>query len=154
MISIVILPQIENQIQADWSELLTEAAQRALSYEGQTDAADLTILLADDAYLQELNNQFMGIDQPTDVLSFYMGEANPEDESYYLGDIAISIQRAQQQANQGGHAIEDELRLLVVHGTLHLLGYDHATAEEKARMWLAQNTILKSLGSTLQSPSE
>ena len=82
----------------------------------------------------------------TDVLSFPSDEVDPETGSQYLGDIIISIPRAAQQAQVGGHSLEAEVQLLVVHGTLHLLGHDHAEAEEKARMWAAQAEVMGRLG--------
>jgi probable rRNA maturation factor len=109
-------------------------------------SADMTIVLTDDAQLQELNREYLGIDAPTDVLSFPAAEADPETGTPYLGDILISIPRAKQQAKASGHSLEDEVQLLVVHGTLHLLGHDHATAGEKARMWKAQSKVMSELG--------
>lgn len=108
--------------------------------------ADLTIALTDDRQLHELNLDYLGVDSPTDVLSFPAGEVDPETEDLYLGDIAISIPRAKQQAEAGGHPVEAEAQLLVVHGTLHLLGYDHSTDEEKTVMWAAQAKVLERLG--------
>jgi probable rRNA maturation factor len=80
------------------------------------------------------------------VLSFPASETDPETARRYLGDILVSIPRAEEQARAGGHALEAEVQLLVVHGTLHLLGYDHAEAEEKARMWKAQSEVLERIG--------
>jgi probable rRNA maturation factor len=108
--------------------------------------ADMTIVLADDRQLHELNLDYLGVDSPTDVLSFPAGEVDPETESLYLGDIAISIPCATQQAENGGHPVEAEAQLLVVHGVLHLLGYDHSTDEEKAVMWAEQAKVLERLG--------
>ncbi|MBK6794860.1 MAG: rRNA maturation RNase YbeY [Anaerolineales bacterium] len=108
--------------------------------------ADMTIVLTDDRQLHELNLDYLGVDAPTDVLSFPAGEVDPETEELYLGDIAISIPRAAQQAQTGGHPVEAEAQLLVVHGTLHLLGYDHSTEEEKAVMWAEQARVLEKLG--------
>jgi probable rRNA maturation factor len=96
--------------------------------------------------LQELNRDYLGIDAPTDVLSFPASETDPETGARYLGDILISVPRAQSQAEAAGHALESEVQLLVVHGVLHLLGHDHAKPEEKRRMWKAQAEILESLG--------
>ena len=106
----------------------------------------MTIVLTDDRQLHELNLDYLGVDAPTDVLSFPAGEVDPETEELYLGDIAISIPRAAQQAQTGGHPVEAEAQLLVVHGTLHLLGYDHSTEEEKAVMWAEQARVLEKLG--------
>jgi probable rRNA maturation factor len=108
--------------------------------------ADMTIVLTDDEQLQELNRDYLGIDAPTDVLSFPAAEADPETGVPYLGDILISIPRARQQAESAGHSVEAEVQLLVVHGTLHLLGHDHAEAEEKTRMWKAQAEVMSKLG--------
>lgn len=108
--------------------------------------ADMTIVLTDDRQLHELNLDYLGVDSPTDVLSFPAAETDPETESLYLGDIAISVPRAIQQAQNGGHPVEAEAQLLVVHGTLHLLGYDHSTDEEKAVMWAEQAKVLERLG--------
>ena len=109
-------------------------------------SADMTIVLTDDAQLHELNREYLGVDAPTDVLSFPASEEDPETGTPYLGDILISIPRAKQQAESAGHSVEDEVQLLVVHGTLHLLGHDHAEAAEKARMWKAQAEVMSALG--------
>ena len=107
---------------------------------------DITIILTDDAQLHELNLEFLGVDAPTDVLSFPASESDPETGTPYLGDILISIPRATQQAQAAGHSVEAEVQLLVVHGTLHLLGHDHAEAEEKTQMWKVQAEVMARLG--------
>jgi probable rRNA maturation factor len=96
--------------------------------------------------LHELNREYLDVDAPTDVLSFPADEEDPETGIPYLGDILISIPRAMQQAQAAGHPVEAEVQLLVVHGTLHLLGHDHAEVEEKARMWKAQSEVMSKLG--------
>ena len=127
-------------------DLLERAAQAALEHESQASESELTIVLTDDAHLHDLNRTYLGVDAPTDVLSFPASETDPETGTQYLGDILISVPRAQAQANAAGHPLESEVQLLVVHGVLHLLGHDHAQAEEKARMWKAQAEILARLG--------
>jgi probable rRNA maturation factor len=127
-------------------ELLERAATTALEHESQPLDSDLSIILTDDARLQELNLNYLGVDAPTDVLSFPASETDPETGASYIGDILISIPRAQAQADAAGHPLEAEVQLLVVHGVLHLIGHDHAEAEEKARMWKAQAEILERLG--------
>ena len=109
-------------------------------------SVDMTIVLTDDAQLRELNREYLGLDAPTDVLSFPSSETDPETGIPYFGDILISIPRAAQQAQAAGHPVEAEVQLLVVHGTLHLLGHNHAEAEEKSRMWKAQAEVLARLG--------
>ncbi len=86
-----------------------------------------------------------GIEAPTDVLSFPDGDIDPDTGEPYLGDILISFPRAEVQAGTSNHSIEQELQLLVVHGVLHLLGYDHAEPESKERMWAAQEEIFARL---------
>ena len=124
--------------------LVEDAAVKTLTYEAV--AGDLTILLSDDAQVRELNRQYLGIDAPTDVLSFPAGEADPDTGVTYLGDVIISVPQAGAQARAAGHALEAEVQLLVVHGVLHLLGHDHAQTEAKGRMWAAQTEVLNQLG--------
>jgi probable rRNA maturation factor len=127
-------------------DVLERAAQAALVHEGQPLDSELSIVLTNEARLHELNLNYLGIDAPTDVLSFPASETDPETGARYIGDILISIPRAQVQADAVGHPLESEVQLLVVHGVLHLLGYDHVEAEEKARMWKAQAEVLANLG--------
>jgi probable rRNA maturation factor len=141
VIHIEINPSLKTSFQP---EALERAAQTALAY--QSAEGDLTIVLTDDAQLRELNRKYLGIDAPTDVLSFPASETDPETARRYLGDILISIPRAEAQARTAGHALEVEIQLLVVHGSLHLLGHDHAGDEEKAQMWKAQAEVLERLG--------
>ncbi len=127
-------------------ELLERAARATLEHEGESQDSELSIVLTDNDHLQELNLNYLGIDAPTDVLSFPASETDPESGARYIGDILISVPRAQSQAEAAGHPLESEVQLLVVHGTLHLLGHDHAEPGEKSRMWEAQAEILNSLG--------
>lgn len=128
---------------------LKKAARATLKQEGVTPEPDLSIVIDNDETLRQLNLRFMGIDEPTDVLSFPAGETDPETGKQYLGDVVISYQQAQHQAANRQHSIEDELQLLVVHGILHLLGHDHAEEEEKRRMWTAQKQVLSNLGNPI-----
>lgn len=144
---------IDNQMDFRETALLERAALITLEsvtplsdFGPEWATGDITIVLADDRQLHELNLDYLGVDSPTDVLSFPAGEVDPETESLYLGDIAISIPRATQQAQTGGHPVAAEVQLLVVHGTLHLLGYDHSTDDEKAVMWAEQAKVLEKLG--------
>ena len=127
-------------------KLLEQAANAALEHESQSLDSELSIILTNDARLHDLNLNYLGVDAPTDVLSFPASETDPETGARYIGDILISIPRARVQAEVAGHPLESEVKLLVVHGVLHLLGHDHAEAEEKARMWKAQAEILERLG--------
>jgi probable rRNA maturation factor len=126
-------------------DILERAAKAALLQQSAPDA-DLTLVLTGDTQIQVLDHDFLGKDAPTDVLSFPACETDPETGRRYLGDIIISVPRAEAQAISEGHSLEAELSLLVVHGVLHLLGHDHARAEEKTRMWAAQSEVLTRLG--------
>lgn len=125
--------------------LLENAASVTLELSAMKDA-DLTLVLTGDEQVQALNREFLGIDHPTDVLSFSAGETDPETGRTYLGDVVISIPQAAEQAGARGHAVEAEVQLLVVHGVLHLLGHDHAEEAEKKRMWALQAKALATLG--------
>jgi len=127
-------------------ELVEKAAVVALKHQAAPENAELTIVLTDDAQLQELNLEWMGVAAPTDVLSFPSDEIDPESDNRYLGDLLVSVERAAEQAKTAGHSAEAEVQLLVVHGILHLMGHDHAEAAEKAKMWQAQGEILTTLG--------
>jgi probable rRNA maturation factor len=128
------------------TETLVQAVRVTLEHE-RVQEGNLSILLSDDTRLAALNSAYRGLDEPTDVLAFPAGEepALP-DESTYLGDIAVSVPRAQAQASEAGHSLMEELQLLVIHGTLHLLGHDHGEPDEQERMWAAQRAILENLG--------
>lgn len=142
----ILIEQIENLSPTIPVELVEKAALTALEQQSAPSAAELTIVLSNDTQLRELNLQWMGIDEPTDVLSFPSDETDPETGSRYLGDILISLETAARQAAHARHSVEAEAQLLTIHGILHLLGHDHAEAEEKARMWAAQAEILVMLG--------
>jgi probable rRNA maturation factor len=126
------------------TKLVERAARATLDLSGVPDA-DLTIVLTGDERVRALNRDFLHLDEPTDVLSFPADEPDPETGRRYLGDVVLSVPRAEAQAGAGGHPLEAEVQLLVVHGVLHLLGHDHAEAEEKDRMWAAQSEVLERL---------
>ena len=101
---------------------------------------EATIKWCDDHEIRELNHQFRGIDKPTNVLSF------PDGEAGYLGDIAISLETIEREAAEQGKDSEDHLVHMVVHGILHLLGYDHENEEEAEAMEALEIIILSNLG--------
>ena len=107
--------------------VLTAAAEAALAYEGA--AGDITISVVDDEEIHRMNREYRGVDRPT----------------AFLGDIAISLPRAEMQAEEYGHSLLRELTFLTVHGTLHLLGYDHIMDEDRARMFVRQDEILEKM---------
>lgn len=131
---------------------LETAALATLEHQEISILADLSIVIADDARLQQLNRDFLGFDAPTDVLSFPAGHTDLDTNRVYLGDVIISFPTARIQADQAGHPISSEIKLLVVHGVLHLLGHDHQNPKERSAMWSAQEEILESLGLDIKPP--
>ena len=127
---------------------LQSASRQVLSQHDVDPDTTLSVVFVDNAYIQGVNLQFRGIDAPTDVLSFPADEPPVEidGEPPYLGDLIIAYPYASEQAAREGHTLDDSLSLLVVHGTLHLLGYDHDTPENRAEMWAAQDAALIALG--------
>lgn len=146
--------QVEHSVPEEVLALLPTAVTHTLHQQQISPPAQLTLLLTDDKTLQQLNNDFRQVDAATDVLSFPDGSTMPGMDGPYLGDIAISVPYATHQASQAGHDLAAELQLLAIHGTLHLLGHDHAESEEKADMWAAQQTILDQLGLSHVTPTE
>ena len=133
------------KLPVDKSHLL-RAAQLTLDLEKIALTSELSIVIGNDALLKKLNQKYRQVNTPTDVLSFTSGEVDPETKSVYLGDVVISLPRAQVQAAEGTHPLLDELQLLVVHGILHLLGYDHLEEADKEKMQEVQNKVLNNLG--------
>jgi probable rRNA maturation factor len=128
---------------------LRSAARAALRHQA-AGPSELSIRVTSDEALRDLNREFLGYDEPTDVLAFPAGVIEPDTQLLYLGDIAISYPRARDQAREAGHPVWAELQLLVVHGVLHLLGHDHAGTDDRERMWAAQNEIVKKLKTPLR----
>jgi probable rRNA maturation factor len=136
---------------------LRQAVLATLAQQGIVDACEVVIVMSDDKALQELNRRFRGIDRPTDVLSFSDDTRGPfaniaSGQPYYLGDVVISVERAEAQAQTAEATVLQELQLLVVHGMLHLLGYDHETPQDKAQMWAAQDAVLERLNVSISLP--
>jgi probable rRNA maturation factor len=132
------------------SSMIRNAVEVTLSNTESSQKVSLTVVFETDESLQQLNHKYLGIDAPTDVLSFPADYLDPETGYRYLGDILISIPRAIEQAAAGDHSLNDELLLLVVHGVLHLQDYDHVENEEKEQMQAIQSAILHQLGSELK----
>ncbi|HWQ89403.1 MAG TPA: rRNA maturation RNase YbeY [Desulfitobacteriaceae bacterium] len=132
--------------------MLEKGLNIVLNQHGRTSQAEVSLSLVTDGRIHELNRDYRGVDHPTDVLSFALEETDPQSpqicgyQDNVLGDIVISTDRARSQAAEYGHSFERELLYLAVHGTLHLLGYDHETEEEKIVMRQKEEIVLKLLG--------
>jgi len=129
---------------------LARAVAATLAAEGDA-TSEVTIAITDDDTIAALNRQYRGVEGPTDVLSFPAQTPTPgfvsaPEAATYLGDIVIALPFTRSQAAELGRSLGEELRLLAVHGALHLLGYDHAEPGEEAAMWAWQAAILAGLG--------
>ncbi|HIA47573.1 MAG TPA: rRNA maturation RNase YbeY [Candidatus Hydrogenedentes bacterium] len=114
-------------------DVLTRLLERILAGESITEESELSVLFCDDEFIQELNRQYCNKNRPTDVLSFEQDGLHGQTRRV-LGDIVISLETVESNCESDADAMRDEVRLLVCHGALHLLGYDHGSAEEKAVM--------------------
>ncbi|HYE11745.1 MAG TPA: rRNA maturation RNase YbeY [Patescibacteria group bacterium] len=132
-----------------------QVVQKVLEIEVEEDY-EVSISFVDNHEIKELNKQYRNKDTATDVLSFPLKEFEETDENYsneeeyvqedmLLGDIVISLEKAQEQALEYGHSFERELAFLTVHGVLHLLGMDHEDEEQEKEMFKKQNEILQLL---------
>jgi probable rRNA maturation factor len=145
----------ESGVEVDSGAILA-VARHTLDQLGVNPLAELSILLVDEPYMTELNHRWMDGDGPTDVLAFPMDDSSVDHgpgeaaggEPTLLGDIVLCPQVAARQAAQAGHRLNDELALLTVHGTLHLLGYDHAEPNEEREMLGLQARLLDSWRAT------
>jgi len=127
----------------DAAQLCGEAARAALAEAGGTpDSAELSIVLADDALVHALNRQWRGQDKPTNVLSF-PAPPNPE---RHLGDVALAFGVCAREAGEQGKPLGHHLQHLVVHGVLHLLGYDHMRDDDAEAMEGLERAVLAGLG--------
>lgn len=126
--------------------LIKRVVKATLAHEGCLDG-QVSIVLCDDGYIQRLNREYRQVDEPTDVLSFSMtegkfSELNPQ----LLGDVVVSLETASRLAARYRHSPSDEVALLVAHGLLHLLGYNHGKARDAKLMRHKEKETLKELG--------
>ena len=147
---------IDNRTDFDISEyekLFNDVVAESLRYEEFDENCEISLSIVDNDEIQAINKQFRNIDSATDVLSFPLltfeedevCDVNENDE-IMLGDIIISIDRAQEQAEEFGHGLKRELAFLTAHSMLHLLGYDHMVEDEEKVMFKKQEDILNNLG--------
>lgn len=133
-------------------ERLEAAIRWLLEHEGAAPDASLSLVLSDDETVHGLNRQYRGVDAPTDVLSFPVEHDAPFEDDTDLGDLIIAVPYLARQAKAQGHTFADELLLAAIHGTLHLLGYDHDTRENEDAMWTIQAQALAAAGVQIDVP--
>ncbi len=175
-IEIQVPPAFRRQLSVPW---LRRVAARALATglsslrkkEGAPLYNSLSLVITDDETVKRLNRDYRGLDEATDVLSFssdypgeYEGEGTPPtpasgepfivspDEDGYAGEVIVSYPQCQRQASAQGHPVQEELALLITHGVLHLLGYDHGDLREEAAMQALEKEALAVLETTVGAP--
>lgn len=139
---------------AQTKNLIRKAVRTTLRSEKFPDDAEVSVTLTDNEEIHVLNREYRGVDRPTDVLSFPMaeddeniGDFDMDKNAVLLGDIVISVEKIEEQAKEYMHSFERELAYLVIHSTLHLLGYDHVTGEDDEKaMTQKQDKIIESMG--------
>jgi probable rRNA maturation factor len=125
---------------------LLRARARVVLREIERADGELSIALVDDPEIQALNSAWRGRDRPTDVLAFSLEEgAHPERRGPLLGDVVIGIETAARQARARRRGLDDEVARLLVHGALHLVGYDHVRVRDARRMRAAERRVLRAL---------
>ncbi len=149
-INISVEQKLKVSLEESW---LRRIALRTLEAEGITSPAEMGLVITDSRTIQKLNRTYRGKDKPTDVLAFHMSPdtnqeselrfVGPPDGVCHLGEVVISYPQAVQQAQEQGHSVAQELALLIVHGILHLLGYDDELPKERKQMKARENEILK-----------
>ena len=153
-IDVQVFPAFTHRIPRAW---LRKVAEQALDIHDETTSLSISLVIADDETVHHLNLEYRGLDETTDVLSFPLwtsaDNAGLDAEGFYLppeettpvGEIVISYPQAARQAREGKRPIRAEMALLIVHGVLHLLGYDHADPQQESRMWARQDEVLASV---------
>ena len=155
--------EAEKKLSLPYEEIIREIVEASLDYEECPYEAEVNVLLTDNPSIQEINREHRQIDAPTDVLSFPLVDYgrpadfshveeqaedyfNPETGELMLGDIVISVDKVEEQAEKYGHSQRRELAFLVAHSMLHLCGYDHMEEEERLDMEARQRAILDTRG--------
>jgi probable rRNA maturation factor len=150
-VDVQVFPAFARRVSKAW--LRNVAAEALRSCEG-TEALAISLVIADDETVRDLNRVYRGLDETTDVLAFSLGETNGDgdqvggafpihpEEAGPFGEIVISYPQAARQSSEGRKPVNAEIALLVVHGALHLLGYDHADPQEEKVMWAKQDQVL------------
>ena len=158
MLTVEVINEQQTEITQDIVDIIEKCLQATAVAEEVS--GEVVVTLVDDERIHQLNREYRNVDRPTDVLSFAMNEAGEGETEIFideeefeqfpnmLGDIVISVPRTKAQAEEYGHSFEREIGFLSVHGFLHLLGYDHGTAEEEAEMFGLQEKVLTQIGLT------
>ncbi|HEY41600.1 MAG TPA: rRNA maturation RNase YbeY [Dehalococcoidia bacterium] len=148
-VNVLIDEEYEGELEAGW---LQSVAEQVLVAENAAPETELGLVITDQERIQELNLVHLGIDAPTDVLAFPMTPeedsdmpefVTPPDGAVHLGEVIISFPQAFMQADEHRHSVKKEVAILIIHGVLHLLGYDHDTPEPEQRMKARETELLR-----------
>ena len=148
-VNVLIDEEYEGELEAGW---LRSVAEQVLVVEGAAPEAELGLVITGQSRIQELNLVHLGVDTPTDVLAFPMGSeegsdmpdfVTPPDGAVHLGEVIISYPQAFIQAEEHQHPVKKEIAILIIHGVLHLLGYDHNAPGPEQRMRAKEAEILE-----------
>ncbi len=126
-------------------EKIKKTIRTAVEAEYPNHTFELNIFFCDDETIRSYNREYRGVDRATDVLSFPMFDFGTPELPALLGDIVLSVPRAQAQAEEYGHSFEREMCFLAAHAALHLIGYDHENEDERAQMETRQREVLSAL---------
>ncbi len=150
--------QDKKPVDDDLLKFIEKTVAESLKLSGMKAGCEVSLSLVDDAGIREINREYRNIDAATDVLSFPIvemeegkiisseGDFDPEENALLLGDIVISLERAEKQAMEYGHSYSREVAFLTTHGVFHLLGFDHMDKEQEARMLAKQEEVLTIMG--------
>ena len=150
-VDVQVFPAYAHRLSKAW---LRKVAEQALDSQDEGVSPTISLVIADDETVHDLNRDYRGLDETTDVLAFPLWESRydedtdaqgfslPPDRSTPVGEIVISYPQAARQAREGKRPVRAEMALLIVHGVLHLLGYDHADPQQESDMWAKQDEIL------------
>lgn len=155
--------EAEKKLDIPYEDIIRQVVEESLDYENCPYEAEVNVVLTDDEQIHQTNRTYRQVDRPTDVLSFpmlefekpsdfdYVEEAyadcfNPDTGELMLGDIMISVDKVEEQAEKYGHSKTRELAFLTAHSMLHLCGYDHMEEDERLEMERKQEEILKNRG--------
>jgi len=147
-IGIHVEEEFQGMVDGGW---VKKIVQQVLKAEGVAPPYEVSLVFTDSEKVKQLNRDYRGVDEPTDVLAFHMlpqdevgfSFALPPDGVTRLGEVVVSYPQAVEQAREQGHSPERELALLVIHGILHLLGYDHEKQEEEGKMRRREREFLE-----------
>jgi len=154
-INVLIEEGLEISLDAEWLQNIVE---KSLLAEDAPSNAEITLVIPGQERMQQLNREYRGKDRPTDVLSFSMSESrdqeddgfiSPPDGIIHLGEIVISYPQAALQAEERSHSIREEVAVLIIHGVLHILGYDHEKLEMEPAMTAREKEILAQIQENL-----